>query len=712
MLISAGSVTSNLIIMASGKKGKPVGRKPPKAPIKKAENKPLKSPGLKKENKTKSLVVLLFAFLAVIITYYCYSDSLKNGFTNWDDPAYVTESEIIDQGLTSENIKYIFTNPLVSNYHPLSIISLVIDYQSAIKNQKPGEKLDATPFHRTNLILHLLTTLMVFVFIYYLTKKKLSIAFIVALLFGIHPMHVESVAWIAERKDVLYGLFFVSGLFTYLKYLKTKRFLYFIITFLLFVLSLLSKPAAVIFPFTIFIIDFLMDDELEIKSFRDIGNAIRNYFRQKRFFRRATWEKLFLIAFAIAELIVTYKIQEQKAVADFDTFTIWQRFMFASYGFIMYLYKLVFPLNLSTFYPYPTLDENGYIPAIFYIAPFIVLAIVIGIYLSMRKTKVVLAGFAFYFITIVLVLQFVSVGRAIMSDRYSYIPYIGLFLMIGYLLHYLYHNGKKQLKLLAYGLALIISGWSVFLCFETYNQVKVWENSETLWTQTIKNYPFVDVAYKNRGNYYGKELNMPEKALKDYEVLVAMNTQEGEIYSNLGNIYGLLKQFDKSLDAYTKAIELSPDNLNSYINRGITYSMMQKYPEAFSDFDLALEKSPGSLKVFQNRAFAYLQNGDFEKSIDDYSKVINRYPNDPINYFYRGLAYFRAGNHQEALSDFTRNMNLDPKNQESVYNISVTYFLMKDYTKSLEFANKAKSMGFKVEDSFLAKIQNGLDGKI
>ncbi|PLX13523.1 MAG: hypothetical protein C0594_01125, partial [Marinilabiliales bacterium] len=385
----------------------------------KKTKKSLKKQGSTEKQGSQFWITILLSVVVIFITYYCYKDVSKLKFTNWDDPAYVTESEIIDNGLTAENIKYIFTNPIVSNYHPLTIISLIFDYNRSVSGKKPNLTIDPAPFHKTNRTLHILATLLLFIFIYKLSRNKALPAFLVSLIFAIHPLHVESVAWISERKDVLYAVFFLAALITYLLYKDRGKFVYFIITVVLFILSLLSKPAAAIFPFVVIAIDYYRDDRLSIRNFKDAFTRLKLYFSEKKFLYKGTLEKAFLIFLGLAEIYITYIIQEEKAVADFSTFTVFQRLMFASYGFVMYLYKFLVPLKLSTFYPYPRLDSNGNIHLLFYISPLIVGIILFYVYRSMKITKLVIFSFLFYFFTVILLLQFVSVGRAIMADRYT-----------------------------------------------------------------------------------------------------------------------------------------------------------------------------------------------------------------------------------------------------------------------------------------------------
>jgi len=638
-----------------------------------------------KSNKfllSKKMKNLLFSLIVILVaTFIAFYPSFENDFTDWDDFSYVLENENIKE-LSLNKVKYFFTNSEVSNYHPLTMLSLAINYKFSKKKMNPYENRiepEAISFHTTNIIFHLLNTILVFYFIFLLSGSRIPIAFIVALLFGIHPMHVESVSWISERKDVLYTFFFMGGLITYLKYLNLYRTRYYIFTIILCVLSLLSKPAAVVFPLVLFLIDFYKKRPFNLKVFLD---------------------KIIFFALAITFGIITFAVQKDKAVADFETFTVLQRFIFASYGFIMYIYKLFIPLKLSAFYPYPLLSDSGKLPVIYYLSPFIVLIIAGMVWISIKKNRIELFGILFYFITTALVLQFISVGRAIMADRYTYMPYIGLFFIFGYFYDQLSIRKEKIYRNL---FLLAFIPFSIWLVSLTHEQTKVWKNSETLWTNVIKNYPASDVAYKNRGNYYARR-DDTERALKDYLVLVERNSKEVDIYSNLGNIYGLRQEFDKSLEAYSKAINLDSNNYKAYLNRAITYSKMKEYDKAILDYNKSIELNPKNIQTYKNRGYALLESGRFNEAINDYNFLIEHDTENFDFYLKRGFCKFNLNNYPEALADFQYSLILNPNNATTLFNISITYYKMNNSKSALEYALKAKEMGYQVSENYVKEL--------
>lgn len=579
--------------------------------------------------KKSSPFIWIVAVAIVVITYITFSPSLKNEFTNWDDPTYVTDNPLVVNNTVP--INEIFTTPVSLNYHPVTILSLAWNYQN--------DKLNPRGYFLTNLIIHLLNTLLVFFFIFLLTKGDVLCAAIVALLFGIHPMHVESVSWISERKDVLYVFFLTAGLITYLKYRESTKIIWYAVTLLLFILSCLSKGMAVVFPLILLLIDYYRQEgTIKTNRFAAVVKALK-------------WKSS--IPFFVISLVfgvTAFRIQSQGAISDMQVFTFFQRIMFASYGAVMYIVKFVVPVKLSAFYPYPNLDASGNVPLIFYLSPFILLGIVALIYFLFRREKPVVFGFLFYIVSVVLVLQFISVGSAIMADRYSYLAYIGLSFPVGFYISKLWKEKNKTYALLKYPLTIIVAVGIIILSYQTYARTQVWRNTETLWTDVISKYPNVETAWKNRGNYYGQR-NRIDEAMHDYRVLVKMNSNDTKVYSNLGNVYGLKGQADSALWAYSKAIEIDSQNTDAYVNRAITYCMAKQYEKAFPDFEKALSIDSNIYSVYSNRAYAYFATGRYQDCVNDYTNYLRYKPEDAAAYYYRSQAYKAMGDNSASESD-------------------------------------------------------------
>jgi tetratricopeptide (TPR) repeat protein len=658
--------------------------------LKTTSKKPLPTkPAFKKEvikNKQINWAAYIALAVLLLITWFLYKPTLGYDFTNWDDPVYVLENPNVKK-LNGETVKYFFSNSSASNYHPLTMLSLALDYKAASKQKtasKNTQELSASRFHATNVILHLLNVILVFAFAFQLSRKRLIVATITALLFAIHPMHVESVAWIAERKDVLYTLFFMAGLIAYLKYIDQKSLLYLLLTLILFILSLFSKPSAVVFPLVILAID---------------------YFKERGFSIKVWLEKIPFFVLSAVFGIITVIIQSKDAIAKIETFSMFQRLMFAAYGSITYLYKLIVPVKLSAFYPYPTLNEAGYIPVIFYLSPIIVLILAAIVYYSARHTKVIVFGFLFYIFSLILVLQFVSVGSAIMADRYTYVAAIGIFFIAAWYVDRSFAIKEGNLYKFRWPIAAVLILFIGFSGNAAIKQVKVWQNSETLWTDVISKYPQADVSYKNRANYYGK-LNLTDKALVDYNIYIKLKPNDPAAYSNIGNIYGLNNQIDKSLDAYSKSISYDSVNADTYLNRAITYARAKQFELSINDYNKALSLKPGILEVYMNRSYTLLEMGRYEDAIKDYSIIIEQTGGNDDNFLKRGLCYYFLNRYPEAMENFLKCIELNPANATAYYNISVIYNSQKDFAKAYQYALKAQSLNFQVGAQYLEGLKS------
>src|SRR6266850_5198958 len=541
---------------------------------------------------------LLWLGAVLLLTCFIYQPSLDNAFTNWDDNHYVLQTTTV----TQPTLKSILTEPVSGNYHPLTMASLALNY--AISGARPAS------YHWLNLLLHLANTALVFLFVRKLSGGRLWTTVVTALFFGIHPMHVESVAWIAERKDVLYALFYLLGLLAYLRYLGKRNWGWLVATWVAFVLSVASKPAAVVFPAALLAIDF---------------------FRRRPFRLGLLLEKIPFVVVSLAAGVLTLMAQNTAGAVDAPyRWNLFEKILFASYGTVMYVVKLFVPLNLSAVYPYPA--AQGATPGPKY---YVALAALLIVLPTIRRTRAVLFGVAFFFINIVLVLQFVTVGQAVMADRYTYVSYIGLFFALAWWL-----DERPGLKLggvpaRAYLGALFVALAAVSLV-QTWKRCDVWQNSGTLWTDTIQKFPDqVFDAYNNRGHYYLTEGRFPE-ALEDLDHALALNPKVARAWANKGAAYAQTNRPDSAFVCFQRAIELKPDYAEAWSNRGGVRSRLDDLPGAVEDCTRAIQLNPAFRDAYTNRALVYFRMGEFEKAIADRRKAIELDPRNPTNYAQMG----------------------------------------------------------------------------
>jgi protein O-mannosyl-transferase len=622
-----------------------------------------------------------------VLTFICFRYTMQNQFTNWDDDFYVTNDPYI-KALTPENLKVIFTQDITkNNYHPLCMLSLAINYHFS--------KLNPEAYYLTNILIHIANIILVFFLLMQLCIRlkmddgsKLFIAGFGALWFGIHPMHVESVAWIAERKDVLYAFFYFSGLLTYLKYVSTHKWTWYTATLLLFIASCLSKPMAVVFPMSLLCFDFLL---------------------QRPWSKKLITEKLiFFLISLLCGSMAFYTQNKTGAIASFFTLTIAERIMYAAYGYVMYIVKIFNPTYLSTFYPYPYRFISGYLPAIYYAAPFIAIgSFAIPLYLTYKRNpawfRIIAFGFSYFIANVIFILQFISVGAAIMADRYSYVAYFGLFFMIAYFLNELIKR-IPEIKTAVIATLLVVSGALSYLCYErTY----AWHDSETLLSDAIEKYPLrALLSYKWRGNYYLDAGDLDD-ALKDYNILSMLHAADAKVYDRIGVIYTIKKDYQKAIEAFSSSLGVQNNVYRTYLDRSMLYSLNGDTINALRDFITAYQLNPMAETVLADSSFNFVQTKKYDLAIGNYYMLLKVNNANPFYYFYRGVAEFGENKTDAAIKDWLIGIKFNSKDvlQSASYDLSVAYDGLGEDSLAVHYAEMAQAVGYKVAPDFLATLK-------
>jgi protein O-mannosyl-transferase len=589
----------------------------------------------------KAFILIL---IILLLTFIAYLPSLKNEFTNWDDPNYVINNPAI-QKLNKENIKILVTTPHMGNYHPITMLSLAMDYSFG--------KLKPKIYHTTNLILHLANTALVFIFIF-LLLGKIEVSAICSALFGIHTLHVESVAWVSERKDVLYTLFFLASLIFYLKYIKEDKQKFYFFSILLFILSCLSKGMAVSLPLVLAGIDYLSG---------------RRVFDTKVLLEKAPFFLLSLV-FGYVAIEAQSLGPDTEGIPDYDFI---KRLIFASYGLVEYFIKLIIPLNLSAFYPYP---EKGSLPFSYWVSPFIILFGIAALILVSIKKKLpeIIFGLFFFLCTIFLVLQILPVGKAIMADRYAYIPSIGFFLIVGIVYDKVSAIGASYKK----PAMLFLGLYTGMILLFTYERCKIWKDSFTLWTDVIEKFNKVEIAYNNRGVSFAS-LKEYRKALDDYNKAIEINPKNAEAYNNKGVSLSNLKEFKEALSNYNKAIQFRPNYQDAYYNRANAYISLENPENAIKDYDRALTLNPNHSGALNNRGLAKRLVKDLNGAMDDFNRVIQLYPQNAEAYSNRSLARFDLKDFSGAEEDSRKALELNPGMKDASMQSGNAKVLQKDF---------------------------------
>ncbi|MCF8298976.1 MAG: tetratricopeptide repeat protein [Saprospiraceae bacterium] len=522
----------------------------------------------RKEEKMRIVHILLALSLILILSFLVFVNSLNSKFiASWDDNAYVIENIAI-KGLSAQNIKTIFTSFYVGHYQPISILSYSIDYSLFGLNPKG--------FHITNLIFHLLNIILVFFLIYKLSYR-IEAAFISAILFAIHPMHVESVVWIAERKDVMYAFFYLGSLISYINYITKNKTKYLIYTAILFIFSLLSKSAAVTLPVLLFLFDFFLKRKYSIKLIL---------------------EKIPLIVLSIFfGLLAIYSQKSSGALTDFEgIYTLTDHIFIIIYSIAFYIFMLILPIHQSIIHYYPE-KINGYLPIEYYLSVLLILLVILIIIKSKKNRKYFIFGFLFFLISISLVIKIIPLGIEITSERNTYIPYIGLFFIISHFSINIIDNKYKYLVKLKPFLAILFIIYLGLFSIKSWQRTKVWKDSYTLFSDVIDKYPNHHQAYYNRG-IENLRNNDFKAAISDFDKVIEINPNFIDAYLNRGNLFAQSNNFQAALIDFNKIIELDSNHCIAYQNRGILYFKMNKTKEACSDWNKAYEL--GNTEVLSN----------------------------------------------------------------------------------------------------------------
>lgn len=580
---------------------------------------------------------IVFALLGVAaITVAAYAGAFDNAFVQWDDPMYIVDNPFVLQKRFDVLTRAVFG----SNYHPLTMVSYALNV---------SEPLSPRPFIVTNVILHVLNTGLVFWLSFLLSRRRFSVAVLVALLFGIHPMHVESVAWISERKDVLYVFFLLAGAITYWRYLEKRTATRLGLTFLLFLLSCLSKGMAVVFPVLMVLLDY--------------------WKRRPIFEKRAVLEKVPFFAIALLFGLIAVNVQSAgdfhgllipnqdslRAMAETTPFSTINRITFPTYGHMMYVLKLFAPVPLAGIYPYPSTPAEAnhvkfLISFLFFLAT---LALVVW---DARRSRVLAFGVGWYLVCVVPVLQWIPVGSAIMADRYSYLSYFGLFfaLAVGAASLAEKHRAFRGAVWVGCGI------FAVFLFVRTVAYVKTWRDTDTLWTTVIKSSPRSALAYATRGNLRGRAGRIRE-ALGDLQTARMLDPGREDVYEDLGNAYAGLGKPDSALAMLDQAIRIAPKLGRAHSNRAILYLRLGRPTEALSDLAKAQELAPEAAGTLHfSRGNAYLQLSRFREAVAEFDRAIEIGDGGADAFINRGLCKLQMRDRAGAEADFQEALRLAP----------------------------------------------------
>ena len=649
--------------------------------------------------------VIISSILA--LTLIAFYSSVSNDFVNYDDQFYIINNYLIK----TISLKNIFNTYYFDNYIPLTTLSYAIQYHFF--------QLNPHPYHLVNLIIHLFNIILVFEFIQILSKN-IKVSAITAALFAVHPMHVESVAWISEHKDVLYSLFYISSLIFYIKYINNKSLTnshklnikYYIITVILFFLSLLSKPSAITLPLSLFLIDFYFN-RFKIKP--QIPN-LKSHISYLLSHISLFIEKLPFFILALIFGIINYIAQHSGGMIDLPPhYSLFDKPFIVLYSIAFYLFQFLLPFNLCAVHPFPL--KNNLLPALYYIVPLILLitswlcyklffikskfkSLAYLHYALSSMYKVLLFGLGFFLVNIILYCQIIIYGNSVVAERYTYLSYIGLAFIIANLYSAFSSFTFKHIRLLKPAMLMIIFIILAF-SFQTFIRVKAWKNTSIFYTDVInKNPQQINYAYYERGldrhhknNYIGAISDYTEAILLssnlnhisslnklDFNVLFNSYLNRADCEKHIADIlftinYQLsVNNYFKAIYDYSKVIKMNPHFIKAYNMRADIKSQIHDYIGAIADFDTSVSLSSKSNAL---------------KTIND-QLTTNLY----ITYFNRGNVKFYLKNDSGAFNDYHKTISLNPTFAAAYFNIANLKLLSGDTVLACKYWIKASNLGY------------------
>jgi protein O-mannosyl-transferase len=619
--------------------------------------------------------VFWICLFLVAITWLVFGQTLTHDFVNFDDKTYVYGNPVVTSGLTLRDIAWAFTHAHARNWHPLTTISHMLDCQLF--------GLKAGGHHFTNVLLHTVSVLLLFLLLYDMTsvtsrgvvagigdagrdvqrEAALWRSAFVATVFAIHPLHVESVAWIAERKDVLSGVFFMLTLGAYVRYTRKPTLAHYVTTLVLFGCGLMSKPMLVTVPFVLLLLDYwplrrgqkseVRSQRTEVSGLRPAAAGLRRAEEVSLPSRslgegwspvvgRLVCEKIPLFALSAASCVATL-IAQSGAVGAMEPLPLAWRIKNVAASYVAYIWQMLWPAKLAVFYP---ASEPRTLSGIVFAFVFLIAVSAIAIGLRKRHPYI-FTGWFWYLGMLVPVIGVFQIGLQSHADRYTYLPQIGLYLLVTWTAGEIWKTSNVQrptsnVEFSGTHSALGVRRWAFGVCFSVvillaclaWHQTKFWKNSETLWTHALGVTSNNDVAHNNLGLFFAGRGQIDD-AISQYESALEMrsgaeedryNLSNALVHTNLGNALVQKDQLDEAIEHYEKAVELRPDYADGHFNLGAVLAREGRLDEAIDEWEKTLSIQPQDADAHITLGDALLRKGDTSGAIAHYNKALEIAP--------------------------------------------------------------------------------------
>jgi protein O-mannosyl-transferase len=534
---------------------------------------------LNNNNTAHSKTGIIVSIALIVVTLAVYSQVQQFDFVNLDDNYYIKGNSYIQSGITLDSVRWAFSTTYAEFWHPLTWLSLMFDYQLY--------GLNAGGYHMTNLILHILSALLLFWLFDRMTGEAWKSAFVAAL-FALHPLHVESVAWISERKDVLSAFFWMLTLCLYVDYTKKPSVIRYLTVLFSFAAALMSKPMVVTLPVIMILLDYWplkRFEQLQRDGNKNIGGTVMWQLKEK-----AT----FFILSALFSVVTLYA--QYNPSVNRTSFPLSSRIANAPVSFVTYLEKTFMPYDMAVLYPFSNPFPLGQVLG----AALLILIITVAVIVLMKSQPHLFTGWLWYSITLLPVIG-IQAGKNLMADRYAYLPSIGIAVALAWGMPYFFKREEWRKKILFPAGICFLAVMAVV----ARQQCGYWKNSVALWGHTLNITANNYLAH----NYLGLALfakGESMEAIDHYNRAIEIMPDFVEPYRNRGYAYAYLGRYRQALEDYNRAIRLNPENMDAYYIRGNIHAKLNRYQNAVEDYNKVIQMQNGNASAYYNRGLTYL----------------------------------------------------------------------------------------------------------
>jgi len=592
------------------------------------------------------LLIGMFLTVVILIAYWQiqYFDLI-----DYDDISYIIKNRHVRSGLSREGFIWAMTDIHTGYWHPLTWLSHMLDYQLFRSN--------AGGHHWTNLIFHMANAILLYILLKRITGDIWKSAFVAAL-FAVHPLNVESVAWVAERKNVLSTFFWLMAMWAYAFYVEHPAWYRYVLVLLAFMLGLMAKPMLVTLPFVLLLLDYWPMRRLT--SWQDIN--------------RLVLEKIPLFIMTLIMSVFTFlATRHEGAVISFDVLTPGDRVSHALVSYVKYLGKIFWPANLAVFYPYSREFDLFQIAGA---AAILLLISFLAILLS-RRYPYALVGWLWYLGTLVPVIGFIQAGDQAMADRYMYVPGIGLFIIIAWGVSDIFKKWPKKnvMSILSAGAILSV----LIIC--TIHQAKVWRNSVTLFQHTLKVTHNNALAHNNLGVALLNQ-GKSNDAEKHFSMAIQIKRDYPAAHNNMGLALASQGKINEAISYYRSALRIKSNDDKARNNLGTALARMGRYDEAEGQFQEALKINPENADAYNNIGSALARQGKVVESLGYFEKALQLDHEHAMAHNNMGLALANLGRLDEAVDHFMKALEVRPDYREAYDNLNVLFNKIKIIPKA------------------------------